>query len=186
MSDKSKGESQNNYKKELMQDPDYLAYVKRGDSAGVYIVRNKVKNIYTRNKWVDILDIDAEVKEYIYYQKRSARYEPYKYWYEERHDSVWDVRFLQAEIFPRKIHPGYPKYPMYAGQSKEDYQEQVDYICWETATRDIARQREKGVKGPVWEIEVALYDKNAGKTPDKPGDKVNPHWDYRIVSAKKL
>ncbi len=180
MNDKTKGDPHNNYKKELIQDPGYLAYIGSGSSAGVFIVRYKAEKIKTANKWIDILDIDADEVSYTYTRKRQDRYEPDKYRYVELEGRVWDVRYLRAEIFPRKIQPYYPRKAVW--QSKEDYQAQVDYICWQTATEDIARQREEGIRGPVWELEVALYDKNQGKKPS--GRK--PVWDYRIISATKL
>ena len=41
------------------QDKDYLDYIDSGESAAVYIVKNIVKSLDTKNMWVDVVSKEA-------------------------------------------------------------------------------------------------------------------------------
>ena len=41
------------------QDKDYLDYIDSGESAAVYIVKNIVKSLDTKNMWVDVVSINT-------------------------------------------------------------------------------------------------------------------------------
>lgn len=40
--------------------PEYISYIEHGDSAAVFIVRDVVKSINTRGKWIDVLDTESD------------------------------------------------------------------------------------------------------------------------------
>ena len=42
------------------QDKDYLDYIDSGESAAVYIVKNIVKSLDTKNMWVDVVSINTK------------------------------------------------------------------------------------------------------------------------------
>ena len=44
------------------QDKDYLDYIDSGESAAVYIVKNIVKSLDTKNMWVDVVSINTYYK----------------------------------------------------------------------------------------------------------------------------
>ncbi|MBQ9359009.1 MAG: hypothetical protein IJT95_05650 [Abditibacteriota bacterium] len=181
MNDKTKGDPQNEQEQSLL-DPGYLEYKRDGYSMGVFIVRHAVDEIDTRNKWVHVIHIDADT--FHYRRKRIIVNKFVKYpGYSEE---VLRIRSLKVEIFNRKKHPKYPEYPEYEGQPWESYQETVNYICWKTATEDIAEQRDKGVRGPRYRVDLQLYDKNKGKKHDDPYDIPDPKWDHKVVSVKKF
>ena len=74
-------------------DAAYISYVKSGESAAVFVVRDIVKAINTTGKWKDVLDIVG-----------------YK-----NQDGQWDFEYFTVELFPRKTQPQYP-----AWASEED------------------------------------------------------------------
>ena len=41
------------------QDKDYLDYIDSGESAAVYIVKNIVKSLDTKNMWVDVVSLST-------------------------------------------------------------------------------------------------------------------------------
>lgn len=167
-------------RKRVKYSPEYINYVKNGDSAAVFIIRDLVKGINTHNKWIDILASDKEKTDH----------------------GRWNFRSITAEIFPRTIKPNYPK------NASED---EMKYITWETANKDIEKQRRSGKEGKKYQIRLRLYNKNEGKheivekcwnrkfeqyvplylkNDDCEIVKVKklkkPDWSYRIVSISKL
>ena len=44
------------------QDKDYLDYIDSGESAAVYIVKNIVKSLDTKNMWVDVVSLSTYCK----------------------------------------------------------------------------------------------------------------------------
>ena len=44
------------------QDKDYLDYIDSGESAAVYIVKNIVKSLDTKNMWVDVVSLSTYYK----------------------------------------------------------------------------------------------------------------------------
>lgn len=160
--------------------PEYIAYLANGDSAAVFITRDIVKSINTNGKWIDVIESKGR----------------------KNFDGEWDFKKIIVEIFPRKIKPEYPKYASL---------ETKKYITWETAQRDIENQRAKGVEGDIYIIKPKLVDLNKGKfemvdalwdlkleawvdceLEGYPCEKrkrpipLNPKWDYKILSVKKL
>ena len=66
-------------------DADYIRYVESGESAAVFVVRDVVKAVDTRGKWVDIVSMSSNLQD----------------------KDGWDFNWIVAEIFPRKINPDY-------------------------------------------------------------------------------
>ncbi len=67
--------------------PEYISYLANGDSAAVFITRDIVKSINTKDKWIDVIELQGQ-----------------KNW-----DCKWDFKRIVVEILPRKIKPIYPK-----------------------------------------------------------------------------
>ena len=74
------------------QDKDYLDYIDSGESAAVYIVKNIVKSLDTKNMWVDVVSINT------YYKRGSGNIA---------------FNWIIVELFPRKIKPKYDTDPDY-------------------------------------------------------------------------
>lgn len=74
------------------QDKDYLDYIDSGESAAVYIVKNIVKSLDTKNMWVDVVSINT------YYKRGSGNIA---------------FNWIVVELFPRKIKPKYDTDPDY-------------------------------------------------------------------------
>ena len=72
-------------RKKIKYDAEYIAYVKNGESAAVFITRDIAKEIPTNGMWVDVIDCDG---------------------YSE--DDVWDFKFIKVELFKKRIKPVYP------------------------------------------------------------------------------
>ena len=68
-------------------DPEYISYVKNGDSAAVFITRDVADAVPTGGRWVDVIDVDGR----------------------QRADRRWDFRAFTVELFPRKEQPVYPQ-----------------------------------------------------------------------------
>lgn len=83
----------------------------------------------------------------------------------------WDFSSITIELFPRKINPIYPQ-----DASTEDKK----FITWETANKDISKQKLQGYRGEKYTICPKLVNKNQGKT------KTEPVWEYHIISIKRL
>lgn len=165
----------------IKYDEEYISYVKNGDSAAVFIIRDIVRDIDTSGMWIDVISTSGDKNEY----------------------DKWDFESIKIGLFPRKTKPIYPK-----GASKEDKK----YITWKTATEDIKKQKQQGYRDKKFMVYVELVNKNEGKTkiekkiwhkkfgkyvheswegnPDCEvhGKKVpiEPAWEYKILSIKKL
>lgn len=134
-------------KKKIQYDAEYIRYLENGESAAVFITRDIVKAINTNGKWIDVIEMENRKNSY----------------------DQWDFKKIVVEIFPRKVHPVYPK---------EASLEEKKFITWKTAHNDIDEQRRNGVKGIKYEIIPKLVRKY--ETPLK------PKWSYKILSVKKL
>lgn len=120
---------------------------------------------------------------------------------EKNYDKRWDFDKIVVELFPRRTKPDYS-----AAIGKED----MHYITWLTATKDIQDLRQTGYKGPQWEIHPRLVrNKNRRYrtvkkwwnprferyVPKKWGvegcelrkvkEPIDPKWIYSIQSVKK-
>ena len=76
-----------NNNQKIKYSPEYISYLANGDSAAVFITRDIVKSINTKDKWIDVVELQGQ-----------------KNW-----DCKWDFKRIVVEIFPRKIKPIYPK-----------------------------------------------------------------------------
>ena len=75
--------------KDRKHDAEYISYVESGESAAVFIVRDLVKVIETKGKWVDVISLNT------YYKKGVG----------DRKAFNWII----VELFPRKLQPKYDK-----------------------------------------------------------------------------
>ena len=95
------------------QDKDYLDYIDSGESAAVYIVKNIIKSLDTKNMWVDVVSLST-------YCKRDS--------------GNIAFNWIIVELFPRKIKPKYdtdPDYNRYLTwlTAHEDMEKQRDSGC---------------------------------------------------------
>lgn len=160
--------------KDWRHDAEYISYIKSGESAAVFIVRDIVNSIDTNGKWVDVISLNS-------YYKRGA---------EGRMAFNWII----VELFPRKMQPKYDK-----NDSAHNR-----YLTWVTAHEDIARQRQTGFHGDKYLILCNLYNKNRNKftthtiiarkywepmeayRPMEVKNPIDPKWEYRIQAVKKV
>lgn len=163
-------------------DADYITYVKSSESTAVLIVRNMVKEIDTKEKWIDVRHME----------KRFLSH------------SDEDFSFIIVELFSRKQKPTYPK--KMAVETDSEYKNRIAYITWQTATADIHNQRTQGIKGDIYIVLPSLknehenmYDKHYitwdsrhhhFKRVRESNQYVNilkpPKWGYDIVATKKI
>lgn len=73
--------------KEWKHDPDYIRYVESGESAAVFVVRDVVKAVDTRGKWIDIVSLSAHIQD----------------------EDGWAFNWIVAELFPHKTQPDYSR-----------------------------------------------------------------------------
>lgn len=166
--------------KKIKYSPEYIRYLASGESAAVFITRDIVKSINTNGKWIDVVEMENR----------------------KNYSGEWDFKKIVVEIFPRKTHPVYP--PKASLDIKR-------YITWETAHKDIEKQRAQGVKGikfiiipklvnlnenkykevdALWDIKLQQFvDRKWKNYPceiRKQRIYLEPKWDYKILSIKKL
>lgn len=70
---------------EWKHDADYIRYIESGESAAVFVVRDVVKSVNTKGKWIDIVSLST------YSQDEDGR----------------AFNWIVAELFPRKTNPEY-------------------------------------------------------------------------------
>lgn len=129
------GKRKENANKEEKSFDEYLGYVENGDSAAVYLVRDKVKAVPTRGKWVDI--VNARQKDNMYCKNAFLS--------------------ITVELFPRTMQPVYPAKKTFKAGPLEHfkyYDKYCAYITWKTAMADIEKQRNKKVKGERYTIKL--------------------------------
>lgn len=163
-------------------DTAYIKYLERSESTALLIIRDLVKNIDTKKKWIDVRFIE---KRFLSHYDR-------------------DFSFIIVELFLRKQKPIYPN--KMVEETDFDYKNRTAYITWQTATADINHQRSQGINGDVYIVLPCLkneredmYDKhyiawdNAHrhfKRVRKSNEYVNilvpPKWSYDIIAAKKI
>lgn len=160
--------------KDRKHDAEYISYVESGESAAVFIVRDLVKSIETKGKWVDVISLNT------YYKKGAG----------DRKAFNWII----VELFPRKLQPKYDKSDA----------ENNRYLTWVTAHEDIAKQRRAGVKGEKYLVLCSLFNKNKNKFITRTifarkywepleayremevKESAVPKWEYRIQAVKKV
>lgn len=163
-------------------DAAYIAYVKSSESTAVLIVRDMVKDIDTKGKWIDVRHME----------KRFLSH------------TDGDFSFIIVELFSRKQKPSYPK--KMAEETDSDYKNRIAYITWQTATADISHQRTQGIKGDIYIVlprlkneHESMYDEHYIVWDDKHRHfkRVRestqyvsilkpPKWRYDIVATKKI
>lgn len=136
-------------------DAEYISYVESGESAAVFVVRDIVRSIDTTGMWIDVLSLEGD----------------------KNKDDRWDFKYIDVELFPRRLHPKYP-----AGAGEEDKK----YITWKTANEDIAEQRSYGYNGSKFRVNPKLVDRNKGKYRKEKKVSYQPKWDYDILAIKRL
>ncbi|WP_416144559.1 hypothetical protein [Planococcus koreensis] len=163
-------------------DAAYIEYVKSSESTAVLIVRDMVKDIDTKGKWIDVRHME----------KRFLSH------------SEGDFSFIIVELFSRKQKPSYPKQK--AEETNSDYKNRIAYITWQTATADIHHQRTQGISGDVYIVLPCLKNEHEStyekhyivwdnshrhfKRVRESNQYVNilkpPLWRYDIVATKKI
>lgn len=163
-------------------DAAYIAYVKSSESTAVLIVRDMVKDIDTKGKWIDVRHME----------KRFLSH------------ADGDFSFIIVELFSRKQKPAYPK--QLAEETNSDYKNRIAYITWQTATADIHNQRTQGIRGDVYIVLPCLKNEHEStyekhyivwdnshrhfKRVRESNQYVNilkpPVWRYDIVATKKI
>lgn len=119
-------------------DEAYITYVKSNISTAVLIVRDMVKDIDTKGKWIDVRHLE----------KRFLSH----------HEG--DFSFIIVELFSRRQKPTYPK--KMAQETDSEYKNRIAYITWQTATADIDQQRVQGIKGDVYIVLPSLRNEHEG------------------------
>lgn len=117
-------------------DAAYISYMESSESIAVKIVRDMVKDIATKGKWIDVRHME----------KRFLSH------------SEQDFSFIIVELFSRTLKPTYPK--QMAEETNSDYKNRIAYITWQTATADIDLQRTKGIKGDVYIVLPCLKNEH--------------------------
>ncbi len=180
-------------KNRFKYDADYIAYIEDGESGAVFITRDIAEDIETSGKWIDVVEVEHEVLEERYKLEGKLRYRDFDYTDEVREYRINDYKYFVVELFDRREHPKYSE-----GMSKEEKK----YVTWETATRDICKQRNAGVTGPKYLVIPKLIKTTIGKgkyqlekeesygfcrrTYGKFVVTQKPKWEYEIIAAKKL
>ncbi|MCU8018095.1 hypothetical protein L5M36_14545 [Shewanella sp. SM72] len=146
----------------------YQNYAATEEAFAVLFVRNNLRKAL--GHWVDITD--------------SKQY--------EMSDDKLHFRYVRGGLFRQKIDPMYPKKSMFTVDgvfNEKAYILAVRAITWETAKKDIKKQKEQGVKPLRFNINGIVYDKNKDKffideTPPEIrvleknlSDRTNPLWD---------
>lgn len=163
-------------------DDAYISYVENSESTAVLIVRDIVKEIDTKGKWIDVRHME----------KRFLSH------------TEGDFSFIIVELFSRKQRPTYPE--QMAEETNSDYKNRIAYITWQTATADIHHQRTQGIKGDVYIVLPCLKNENEStydkhyivwdhsnrhfKRVRESNQYVNilkpPIWGYDIIATRKI
>lgn len=149
----------------------YLEYANTEEALAVLFVKNHL--IKAKGHWVDIIDCDR---------------------YEMSDPDDLYFRFVEGDLYKRKIQPCYPSKSAYIINGKfneREYYLMVRAITWETAHKDIEQQKSKNVVATRFKIIGVSYDKNRNNKnyfrDDAPpeikalaknlNDRTNPLWD---------
>ena len=163
-------------------DADYIRYVKSGESAAVFVVRDVVQAVNTSCKWIDIVSMSC---------------------YEEEPDGK-AFNWIMCELFPRKIQPQYvydnPEYNRYITwfTAHQDIDQQrsggysgpkflvlcrlINHNKGITVTLNLISitRNYKGSDGSVWEVAEAPDEQETFQA------SLKPDWEYRITFLKRL
>lgn len=154
------------------KDKEYMDYINSGESMAVYIVRDMVKAVDTRGKWIDVISLS------MYYKKEKPNF-----------------NWIVVELFPRKIHPQYEK------NATEDYNRYLTWLTAHKDISIQRKKGFEGIKFLVlcrlynknrgmfekrkvcvkkyWEP-LEAYREKVIKEP------VEPDWAYRVQAVRKV
>ena len=159
---------------ELEYDYKYENYIGSGEAEAVWIVKDVVKKINTKGKWIDVISLNT-------YEKKGAKGKTAYNW-------------IIVELFPRTIHPKYVP----------NNRKTNRYLTWVASHEDIEKQRKEGVHGKKYLILCNLYNRNKNKftTHNVVAKKywepqgayrqmevknpVEPVWEYHIHAVKEV
>ncbi len=156
----------------------YLEYANTEESFAVLFVKKHLAQ--AKGYWVDIVDCQR---------------------YEMSSDNL-HFRFVLGGLYKRKIQPQYPAKSVYTIDSKFDerrYYLMVRAITWETAHKDMEKQKSKNIASRKFKIIGISYDKNRSKKDffrevappeikalaNNLNDRTNPLWDRALQYANK-
>ena len=105
----------------------------------MYLTKQLVHQIDTKNKWIDIVDYDQ-------FSHRS---------------NLVGFNYIIVEVFNRKIIPMYPEKKTFSNEFA--YKQTCKAITWDVSHRDIEKQRASGARGLTYLIVISISNKNRGK-----------------------
>ena len=164
-------------------DADYIRYVESGESAAVFVVRDVVKAVDTRGKWVDIVSMSSNLQD----------------------KDGWNFNWIVAEIFPRKINPDYSecktvdekKYLTWQTAHEDISQQRANgYSGPKFLVLCSLNDKNKG-KSIKWKLTGIIYKysnpdgkiREVEREPNKPEsitEKLPHDWEYKITYLKRL
>ena len=154
------------------QDKDYLDYIDSGESAAVYIVKNIVKSLDTKNMWVDVVSINT------YYKRGSGNIA---------------FNWIVVELFPRKIKPKYdtdPDYNRYLTwlTAHEDIEKQRDSGFHGEKFLVLCDLYDKNKNKFTTHTVIAkkYWEPMEAYRPMEIKNPVDPEWEYRVRAVKKV
>lgn len=134
----------------------YLEYASTDEARAVLFVKEQLNK--SAGHWIDVIDCES---------------------YENYDSNVIEFKFVTCGLYKRKIKPTYPPKLNFTVNGKFDEREyylSVRAITWETANKDISQQKNKGIKGDIYEIRGVKYNKNRGKFIKEPPWLNDPAW----------
>ena len=154
------------------QNKNYLDYIDSGESAAVYIVRNIVKSLDTKNMWVDVVSLST-------YCKRGS--------------GNIAFNWIIVELFPRKIKPKYdtdPDYNRYLTwlTAHEDIEKQRDSGFHGEKFLVLCDLYDKNKNKFTTHTVIAkkYWEPMEAYRPMEIKNPVDPEWEYRVRAVKKV
>jgi len=149
---------------------DYLDYADTEEALAVLFVKKHLGQ--AEGHWVDVVDCRR---------------------YEMSPDRL-HFRFVVGGLYERRMRPRYPSKSSFTADGRfreRDYYLMARAITWETAHKDIAQQKAKGVAATEFKITGVSYDKNRSDKrlfrddappeiqalAENPHDRTSPLWD---------
>lgn len=145
----------------------YDMYNTSGEATAVHIVRDIVKNINTKSKWIDVVSMDTDCSSY----------------------SNFDFNWIIVELFPKMTRPQYTEYleilPSDDNFSKREKEitnrrirEENRYITWQASHNDIEVHRSRNHHGEKFIVLCRLNRKRRKATKGED--------DYIITAINKI
>lgn len=167
-------------KSKIKYSAEYINYIKSGESAAVFIVRDICDSIDTSGYWIDILDAPIISRTF----------------------DKWNFDRIDIELFPRKINPVYnsrmsdkeKKYVTWE-TAKRDIEQQRRNGFVGNKYRIVPKLYNKNKKNSklvrkLWNKTFNRYVPERWKTSSceyrMVQEAIPPKWEYTIVSVKKL